>query len=443
MLGNLSLKLNDAASLIYYQKVIQIEGPTTDDFYNLANALHHFKKIDPAIKYYTLALEFDELNIKSLNGRGNLYYDINHMQSAIMDFERIVKIEPHNQDAIYNIANCYLEIKNIEKALFYFDKVIYENPLHFEAIFNKALALLTIKQYELGFELYENRWNCKAWKSHKNNFGRPLWKISENVTSNNVVLVHYEQGIGDSIQFIRFLDILKKHCLKVILLIQEELYSLVCNSGFADVVLKKKNLDSNIYFDSHIPLMSLPYALQLGYIDSLKTKILKVPNENKYKWYKRITGIDSTLKKIGIVWMGTNSDLKVPSQRSIELEILLKGLPRIHKYISLQKIISDNDLKLLEKNNIIDLHEDIIDFSDTAAICELVDLVITIDTSVAHLAGSLGVNTWVLLSSSSDWRWGVSSETSSWYSSAKLMRQNSINNWGNVIEDLYESLLKF
>jgi hypothetical protein len=256
-------------------------------------------------------------------------------------------------------------------------------------------------------------------------------------------LVHYEQGIGDSIQFIRFLDILKKHCLKIILLIQDELYSLVCNSGIADVVLKKQDLDSNIYFDSHIPLMSLPYALHLGSIDSLKTKNLKVPNENKYKWDKKITSIDSKIKKIGIVWKGTNSDLKVPSQRSIELDILLKGLPKIHTYISLQKIISEHDSILLEKNNIIDVHEDIIDFSDTAAICELVDLVITIDTSVAHLAGSLGANTWVLLSSSSDWRWGVASETSSWYSSAKLIRQSSINNWGNVIDELYESLLKF
>ena len=253
------------------------------------------------------------------------------------------------------------------------------------------------------------------------------------------VLLYGEQGLGDIIQFSRYAKLVSNLGAKVILEIPKSLSLLMKNlEGVSQLVVQGQQIPS---FDFHCPLLSLPLAFQ--------TNLSNIPHENSYislddmadramKWEEKLG--PRTLPRIGLVWSG-NSKHKNDQNRSILLKNILPYLPKKYAYVSLQKEVRDVDLSALEFNpHIISFADHLNDFVDTAALINCLDMVLSVDTSIAHLSGALGKKTLVLLPCVPDWRWLLNRTNSPWYPTVKLYRQTVMGDWNAVFDKVKSDL---
>ena len=295
----------------------------------------------------------------------------------------------------------------------------------------RSLALLLKGDLITGWEVYEWRWKADCHTSPNRNFPQPLWLGFEDIAG-KTILLHAEQGLGDTIQFCRYAKLVKERGAFLVLEIPKSLLGLLSGlKGVDEFVEKGKALP---VFDYHCPLMSLPLAF--------KTTLKNIPHPTPYlaakpqkreEWTHRLGRKEKT--RVGLVWSGSTSHNN-DQNRSITLQQLLPHLPEHFEYLSLQKEVREVDKPVLEVSEIRYYNEELKDFSDTAALCELMDLVISVDTSVAHLAGALGKSTWVLLPYAPDWRWQLDREDSPWYGSMKLYRQDKTLEWSRVLNQI-------
>jgi hypothetical protein len=318
-----------------------------------------------------------------------------------------------------------------------FDRAIALEPNMPEAHWNKALLCLTLGDYERGLEGYEWRWRG-ATELTSRGFAQPQWR-GEDIAGKTVFL-HAEQGFGDSIQMLRYLPLVKARAAHVVLELPDPLMPLL--GPMADDVTVFNRGTPLPHFDVHCPLMSLPLAFGTR-VDTVPQNIpyLRVPAERLEKWRARLPRTDKP--RVGLVWSGKPSH-KNDHNRSIPLTKLssLIALPGL-SFVSLQREYRDADLPVLAQMPIARIDEALNDFADTAAAMEQCDLVIAVDTAVAHLAGSLGRPLWVLLSHIQDWRWLRERADSPWYPSARLFRQARDGNWDGVIPVLTRELAAF
>jgi hypothetical protein len=286
--------------------------------------------------------------------------------------------------------------------------------------------------YKEGWRLYEWRRQTKETKNNYKVYDQPIWLGKESL-QNQILLVESEQGFGDIIQFCRYIPMLEKLGAKVILEIPKTLTSLIKTlHGNFLVIEKGQTLPS---FDYHIPILSLPLAFQtminnipasIPYLYSDKTK-------TDY-WNKRLN--KKTKLRVGLVWSGSIIH-KNDKNRSLLLKDLEPILQLPFEFHSLQKEIRENDLSTLNKFNKIYQHQDELnDFSDTAGLIEEMDLIISVDTSVAHLAGALGKDVWILLPYHPDYRWMLDRYDSPWYPTCTLFRQSKIDDWSDPILEI-------
>ena len=330
------------------------------------------------------------------------------------------------------------ELKRLEEALSSYDKAISLQPDYAEAYWNSAICYLLAGNFTDGWPRYEWRWQSESMSKTAGvrNFSQPLWLGAESI-KDQTILLYAEQGLGDTIQFSRYVKLVVKLGAKVILEVQPSLVKLLSDlEGISQIIVKGDKLP---HFDCQCPLLSLPLAF--------KTEIKTIPSasQNIYsdiekvaKW-QAILG-EKTKPRVGIVWSGSATH-KNNHQRSLTLSKLITYLPSDYEYVSLQKEISDVDKEVLTKHiEIKHFGGDLKNFADTAALCELTDIVISIDTSVAHLAGTLGKTTWILLPYSPDWRWLLDRNDSPWYTSVKLYRQEKINDWDGVLVNIQSDL---
>jgi ADP-heptose:LPS heptosyltransferase len=266
-----------------------------------------------------------------------------------------------------------------------------------------------------------------------------MWTGSESIAGKSI-FISAEQGLGDFIQFCRFIKDIHDLGAKVILEVPRPLHKLLVNlEGVTSYVMKG---DPRPKVDYYCPLLSLPGALKidLNSIPVAKNYIRFEVNPDVLSAYRNKIGSDKKIR-IGLVWSG-NPKHKNDQNRSIPLNKLIKFLPQQFEYVVLQKEICDDDLMLLESSpNFKSYPNDIVDFTDTAALLSCVDLVISLDTSVAHLASALGKETWLLLQSVPDWRWLLGRTDSPWYPSIKLYRQPSPGNWDSILEEMRLDLM--
>lgn len=317
----------------------------------------------------------------------------------------------------------FMQENNPQSAVSCYKMALEINPDDARTKVCLALSYLKLKSFEKGWELFENRYPSQ------NDLIKPIWKGED--IKGKTLFVYYEAGFGDTIMFARFLPMLKDKCKKVLFLPQPELAKLLQDSDLGVEILC-----GNAEFDYHIPMRSLPFALQINSEAEIpyKDKYLKA-DENKVRFYKE-NYFDTDKFKIGINWRGNGV---FEDKRQIDLKFFEKfNLPEVQIY-SLQVGLSE---KLPE--NFVDLGSTFSDFSDTAAAIENLDLIISNDTSVAHVAGALGKKCFVLLPFAPDWRWGVNSDSSYWYEGVKLFKQKHSDNWQEVFEKVYAevSLLK-
>jgi hypothetical protein len=305
-----------------------------------------------------------------------------------------------------------------------------------EAHWNEALLRLLTGDFSRGWAKYEWRWRNESLALSTRNFSQPLWLGAEAIDG-KTILLHSEQGLGDTIQFCRYVPLVAARGARVILEVERPLHEIMTNLAGATEVISKG--DALPDFDFHCPLLSLPLAFgtHLETIPSL-TSYLRAPGQTLKHWQARLG--PKARPRIGLVWSGRPAH-KNDQNRSISLRSLLPLLDIEATFVSLQKDVRSDDAAVLKEcNDVLHFGDELKDFSDTAALILQLDLVISVDTSVAHLAGALGEPVWILLPYNPDWRWLLDRDDSPWYPSARLFRQQQIGNWAGVIDQVKNEL---
>lgn len=415
-----------------YEIAISILPTYTKAYTNLGITLHELKNYDQAMICFKKSISFNPNYKEAYCSIGNLLLDLSLLKESIEQFNIAIKIDPNYADAYVNKGIALKDSQLIEESLECFNTAIKLDKNNAEAYWNKSLTLLLSGNFSEGFELYEWRFKVKSLSLEKRVFNNKPWNGKENING-KVILIYSEQGLGDSIHLSRYIKLLLKLGAKILFLVQPTLINLLETIDNIEVINEKSN--KLPLFDFHCALMSLPYVFKtdINTIPTFSSYLKTLPEKNN-KWLNILS--NKFKHRIGLVWSGSITH-KNDRNRSINLETLIKYLPTTNiEYISLQKEIRNSDIYALNKSNIKHYENDIIDFSDTASICDLVDMVITVDTSVGHLAGALGIKTLILLPFSPDWRWMLNRNDSPWYSSVTLIRQKKPNDWHSVLIEL-------
>jgi hypothetical protein len=293
--------------------------------------------------------------------------------------------------------------------------------------------------FERGLAKYEWRWKNDLLELRGRDFAQPLW-LGEGKIADKSILLHSEQGLGDTIQFCRYAPLVAARGARVLLEVPAPLHTLMTSlHGVGQIVSRGEALPD---FDLQCPLLSLPLAFgtEIETIPSSVPYLQALPADVE-KWRERLE--HSPRPRIGLAWSGRSAH-KNDHNRSISLIALLPLLNVGATFVSLQKDVRPGDAKVLgQRPDILDYGEALNDFSDAAALIANLDLVISVDTSVAHLAGALAKPVWALLPYVPDWRWLLDREDSPWYPTARLFRQDETRAWGNVIVSVHGALNDF
>ena len=433
---------NPALAVELIGKAIAIKPDYADAYSNRGLALKELNRLDEALASYDRAIAIKPDYAEACSNRGLALQELKRVEEALASYDRAIAIKPDYADAYSNRGLALHELKRYEEALASYDRAIEIKPDYAEAYWNKSLALLLNSEFELGWVLYEWRWKNKKLSTRQRNFPQPLWLGTEDIAG-KTILLHAEQGLGDTIQFCRYAKLVKALGARVILEAPKALLGLLSGlEGVDESIVKGKELP---VFDYHSPLMSLPLAFKTA-LESIPNKIPYIQSNisNQNKWQERIGGAGF---KVAICWQGSTKG-KVDVGRSFPVS-LFERLAKIDgvRLISLQKNEGVEQLKSLPVGMSVETLPDDFDsgenaFLDSAAVMRCVDLVITSDTALTHLAGALGVKTWLPLKYVPDWRWMLDRSDSPWYPNHRLFRQKTSDDWISVFKEM-ETELKY
>ena len=428
---------NHSLAVEFLIKAVEINPNSFAAHLNLGLSLKAINRTYEAIVSYDRALQLKPDLADAHNNRGVALEYLNRSEEALECFDRAIFIKPDYARAHYNRGVSLASLFRLTEAIRSYDYAIGLNPEDSDSYFNKSLVLIAMGNFELGWKLYERRWGKEDAAEKKRPFIEPMWQGSNDI-ANKTILLYAEQGFGDTIQFCRYASLLAGLGAKVVLEVQRPLIDLL--SGLDGVFQIVSRGDALPYFDYQCPLMSLPFAFNTG-LDSIpnRTPYLFSSQAKREIWTSRLG--DKKMPRVGLVWSG-NPMHENDINRSLRLSELIKFLPDGFEYISLQKEVRDTDFEMLVNSSIRHFGESLSDYSDTAALCDLMDLVLSVDTSVAHLAGALGKPVWVLLPRKSEFRWLLDRDDSPWYPSAKLFRQGVDRRWDAVLTLAAQELLK-
>jgi len=438
-MGNAYLELNQFNdALASYDMAIRINSRYAEAYSNRGNALRKLDRLEDALLSLEHAIEIDPKFAQAHLNRGVAMQALNRHEDAIECYDKAILIRPDYAEALTNRGTAQLMLNRVQESIASYDQAIQIQADYVDAYWNKSLALLVSGNFVEGWKLYESRWGDKSVDPKKRNFSQPLWLGEESLIGKSILL-HAEQGLGDTLQFCRYAKLFKGIAGRVILEVQQPLVALFESfDGIDEVVERGKLLPT---FDYHCPLLSLPYAF--------KTELNNIPNQNspyihakhgmREHWNKKLG--EKKIPRAGLVWRG-NIDHKNNKNRSMDLTQLLKYLPQNIEYISMQKEINEIEREALQDRSIKNLGDSLFDFNDTASICDLLDVVISVDTSVVHLAAAMGKNTWLILPFAPDWRWMLHRSDSPWYQSLTIYRQDVSRNYQPVLERIKKDLIE-
>jgi tetratricopeptide (TPR) repeat protein len=437
--GNALLTLaRPQEALVCFDGVLAREPRQAEALLSRGTALAALDRPERALADFDAALALGHPNAHY--NRGNALFELGRYADAVMAFDRALILAPDNPQAWSNRGNTLTALKRHEEAIESFDKALAVQKDHAGAHFNRALALLVLGDWKRGFEEYEWRWKRSGMTDMRRGYGKPLW-LGEFPLARKSILLHAEQGLGDTIQFARYAPLLSRAGATVVLEVQPELKSLL--GRLAGAVSCHARGDKLPAYDMHCPLGSLPLAF--------KTETGNVPAEIPYlraddghlaKWRPRIEALPG--KRIALAWAG-NADHANDRNRSIDLNLLepLLALEGV-SFLSIQRELRENDAEILARHaRVTHLGGELADMDDTAAVTALADLTISVDTSVLHLAASLGRPVWAMLPFAPDWRWTLNGERSPWYPQARLFRQTALADWQDTMTIMRAELARF
>lgn len=433
-----SLKRYDEA-LVSCDKALQIRPGYFDALVNKGSALTGLKRHDEALASYDQALDIMPADIDARLSRNSALHQLKRYQDSLACWPEELSLKPEYADAFLNRGHALACVNRYDEALQIFAQLIAFDPSHVDAHYNESLCRLTMGEFKRGWELYEWRWQNKQFTTSIRYFAQPLW-LGKQPLNGKTILLHDEQGLGDTIQFCRYAKLVAAQGATVLLQVPRALKSLLANlDGVSQILAEREALPR---FDFQCPLLSLPLALgtQMATIEATVPYIGVDPVQVE-KW--RVELGNQAKTRIGLVWSGSTTHMN-DYNRSIPLVDVMNVVSKSAQFICLQKEIRPTDLAAMhEREELADFSDNLVDFTDTAALIANLDLVISVDTSVAHLAGALGKPVWILLPFNPDWRWLLDRDDTPWYPSARLYRQSGEGNWKDVLDRVAVDLASF
>lgn len=440
-----------AQAQLMYIRALQLEPNHFDTMIALARLYAAENNFDEAITIYRKAAQLQPNNIQLLHDFANILNTSHQTEEALEWYYKLLAIIPNNPSILYNIAFTLKKLNRLPEALPYYHRALEINPKHIEAHFSYGLALLLTgnkdpENWAKGWAEYEWRWQRNE-KGLLRRYTQPGWKGQD--LHGKTLFIWSEQGLGDTFEFVRYAHVAKTMgALKVIVAVQDAVYDVIKLCPYIDQVLRFN--EQPPHFDYHIPMLSMP--------NYTKTKLHNVPNEIPYLFadptlveeWKEILNEDTNFK-IGICWQGNPNYATQFLRMAVAAKCMnvtqflpLMEIPNVSVY-SLQKTTGTDQLDDLPANAPLIVFEGDFDeskgrFMDTAAVIKNLDLIITIDTSICHLAAGLGVPTWTLLPNPPDWRWMLDCDNTPWYPNMRLFRQPAPGDWDSVIHNVITEL---
>lgn len=369
------------------------------------------------------------------NNLGNVLSEKQQASEAITCFQQAISLTNDFAAAHNNLGHTLGQVGRWEEAAFHCLRAVELTPDNSRRHVTLSMTLFLLGRYKEGWKHYEWRLYEDHLAIHLKRLGRPMWDGSR--MQDETLLVHAEQGLGDTIHFLRYVPVIRKQSLarRILLVCHQPLLSLVRQNVARDVEVIAQSENGEIFrsFDRYVHLLSVPFVTQRFTPFPVVEPYLEAEKELREVWRNRLK--DFGAFRVGVVWEGNFSNSR-DRERSIRAELLggaLK-LPAV-TFFSLQM-----QPRTPVPENTIDLTNWITDFSDTAALMTELDLIISVDTASAHLAGALGKPVWTLLPFVPDWRWGLNTETTPWYPTMRLFRQSALGDWDSVIKRVAEEL---
>ena len=420
-----------------FHRVIDIQPDHLDAHNNLGVALRERGRLDDAVCACRRAIEIQPGRAEAYNNLGAVLSELDRLDEAIAAYRRALELKPDCADAHMNLGSALKDQGQLDEASSCYAEALRLTPDDAEVKWGYSFLLLLRGEMERGWPLHEARWDAALCSSPKRNFRQPMW-CGEPLNGRRV-LVHAEQGLGDSIQFIRYVPMIVRRGGVVVVECPRPLVVLFRNfEGISEFVAMGESLPP---FDLHVPMLSLPLVF--------KTTLGTIPRGTPYlaadpakcePWRERLR-IERARLRVGLAWAG-NVTHSQDRRRSIPLARLLplvtvEGID----FFSLQKDRGTDQIRELPAAaGLTDCTQLLNDFADTAALIAQLDLVISVDTAILHLAGALGRPAWALLPFAPDWRWLLNRDDSPWYPTMRLFRQPRLMDWEPVIDEVREQL---
>ncbi|THD68622.1 tetratricopeptide repeat-containing glycosyltransferase family protein [Phenylobacterium sp.] len=391
---------------------------------NRGNALWRLGRLAEGLKAFQAAKALTPEDAALHVNIANIERDLGQTEAALQSLDRALQLD-RNIPQAYNRGNVLQDLGRHEEAVRSYDEALKLEPNSVSAHWNRALCNLLMGRFEDGWRDYEWRWRRDSPENVPRNFPAPLW-LGQAPLAGKTILLHGEQGLGDCIQFIRYAPLVAARGATVLVEVVAPLVDLFTSvEGVSEVFRRGGPLPA---VDFQCPLMSLPLALgDFGGAPDVPTPYLAPSPEKRAAWRDRLGSTERP--RVGLVGSGSPTH-RADHLRSVPLADLAATFPVGPQYHLLQRDLTSADRAALgELGGIAFWGDHLGDFTDTAALCELMDLVISVDTSVAHLAGALAAPVRILVAFDPDWRWGRRVETSPWYPSARILRQAARGDW--------------
>jgi len=464
------LARNDQA-LLAFQHALKLNPDHQGAHCKIGAHLNRLGRHREAITHLERSDELHSNHAPTLGARAWALYHLNRWEESLSEARRAYGLDPNNGDTCNNIGLALWRLGRSEEALLWFDKALEIRPDSVTALDNKLICFLHLLRFDEVFAIYDRmkalglthaltEWNVAVvhlltgnfeagWAGHQARLSLPratypqiplpMW-LGEEEIEGKTILIATDEGLGDTIQFVRYVPMLAQRGARVLLVVQDPLHRLLSGVNGVMQCAPISAVSRLPAFDFHCPISSLPLAFGTR-LDTIPSAISYLPppaNDRVEAWNNRLG--PRTRLRIGLVWSGNSAHMN-DHNRSISLQMLSRLLDADANFVSLQKDLRPDDAAVLqERLNILDLTADLTDFTETAALVSCLDLVITVDTSVAHLAGALGRPTWILLPYVPDYRWLLDRNDSPWYPSVRLFRQTETREYGSVLDRVRDEL---
>jgi tetratricopeptide (TPR) repeat protein len=428
-----------AESLAAFERAIALRPDYAAAHNHRGAALAALGRAEDALAAYDRAAQLAPDYPEAHNHRAIALHDLDRAGESLAAAERALALSPRFADAWYNRGNALRDLNRHADAAQSYERAIAIDPAHASAHWNLADCRLILGDFARGWDEYEWRWKLAARRGTRRDFAQPLW-LADAPLAGRTILLHAELGLGDTLQFCRYATEVARRGATVVLEVQAPLVALLSGlEGVARVVARGEALPP---FDFHCPLMSLPLAFRTDFASvPARVPYLRADPARVAAWRERLGAAGRP--RVGFAWSGS-SGLR-NDRRSMTLAQMLPLVAGEIDWVSLQKEVAAADAPLLAARDAVrDAAPGLVDFAETAALVELLDLVITVDTSVAHVAGALAKPVWILLPHSPhDWRWLLGREDSPWYPQARLFRQRAPGDWAEVVERVARALAQW